>query len=196
MRVLVGTAEGLRELGDREATAFDGREVTALAPDGAGGWALLEGRVLARRDGGDGGWREAGRLPAGGGTCLAAAPAGLLVGTAGAGLWRWSAAGAVRVDAFDRVPGREGWYTPWGDPPDTRWIAVDGTGAIYVNVHVGGVARSTDGGASWRPTLDPDTDVHQVAVDPGRPRRVLVASAAGFGSSEDGGDTCRLTTEG
>ena len=53
-----------------------------------------------------------------------------------------------RVESFETVAGGEEWYTPWGDPADVRSIAVATDGTIYVNVHVGGVARSRDGGVS------------------------------------------------
>jgi len=65
-----------------------------------------------------------------------------------------------------------------------------------VNVHVGGVLRSTDGGAAWRPTLDIEHDVHQVLALPARPGLVLVAAADGFGLSEDSGDTWRWDNAG
>jgi hypothetical protein len=197
MQALIGTTEGLHELGAREATAFAGREVTALAMDeGPGVWALLESRILARREA-DGGWREVGALPDGvEGTCLAATRSGLLVGTAGAGLWRWSDGGPARVEPFERMPGRDGWYTPWGDPPDTRSIAEDAGGALYVNVHVGGVARSTDGGASWSPTIDVDADVHQVLAHETCPGYVFAAAAEGLWISADGGDSWTTETEG
>jgi hypothetical protein len=197
MQALIGTSEGLHELGAREATAFAGREVTALAMDaGPGVWALLESRILARREA-DGGWREVGALPDGvEGTCLGATRSGLLVGTTGAGLWRWTDGGPARVEAFERMPGRDGWYTPWGDPPDTRSLAEDAGGTLYVNVHVGGVARSTDGGASWSPTIDVDADVHQVTAHPARAGHVFAAAAEGLWISTDGGDSWTTETEG
>ena len=197
MWALIGTAEGLHELGDREATAFAGREVTALAvEDGPGVWALLDGRVLVRREG-NGPWQELGALPdTVEGTCLAATPGGLLVGTVGAGLWCWTGGHPVRVESFDRMPGREAWYTPWGDPPDTRSIAADAGGRLYVNVHVGGVARSTDGGASWSPTIDVDADVHQVVAHATCPGYVFAAAAEGLWISADGGDSWATETEG
>jgi hypothetical protein len=197
MRTLIGTTEGVHELGEREATYFAGREVTALATgDGPEVWALLEGRTLVRRDG-DGLWQEVGALPdTAEGTCLAATRGGLLVGATGAGLWRWTSGGPMRIESFDWVPGRDGWYTPWGDPPDTRSIAAGAGGTVYVNVHVGGVARSTDEGASWLPTIDVDADVHQVATHPSRPGSVFAAAAEGLWVSADGGDSWETVTAG
>src|SRR5205814_5238876 len=94
------------------------------------------------------------------------------------------------------VEGREGWYTPWGDPADVRSIAVARDGAIHVNVHVGGVARSRDGGTSWTPTIDIEQDVHQVTAHPREPKIVVVASAEGFAISRNGGDSWSFVTAG
>jgi len=194
-RLLVGTADGLHEFGVRERSHLNGHEVSALAGDDRGWWALVDGRTVGRS--GDGGsWEEWAALPDGGGTCLALTPAGLLVGTAGAHLFRLEGRRLVEVEGFEQVEGRREWYTPWGDPPDTRSIAADPAGALYVNVHVGGVVASGDGGRSWRPTLEIDADVHQVLCHPARPGLVLVAAAIGLGLSEDGGGSWRFETEG
>jgi photosystem II stability/assembly factor-like uncharacterized protein len=141
-------------------------------------------------------WDEVAAVPESPATCLAPTAAGLLVGTTGAHLFRLEAGAPVRLDAFETVEGREAWYTPWGDPPDARSIAADLTGAIYVNVHVGGVVRSTDGGRSWRPTLDVETDVHQVLARPDLSGHVFAASAVGLAMSADGGESWRILTEG
>jgi hypothetical protein len=77
-----------------------------------------------------------------------------------------------------------------------RSIAVAADGAIYVNVHVGGVVRSRDGGASWTPTVDIEADVHQVLGHPTRPEIVLAAAYEGFGISRDGGDAWEFITDG
>jgi hypothetical protein len=48
--------------------------------------------------------------------------------------------------------------------PATTWtLATDGA-ALYVNVHVGGILRSDDGGASFVPTIEIDDDVHEVSA--------------------------------
>jgi len=195
VRLLVGTAEGLYELGARQRSHFNGHEITAIASDGISWWVLVEDRSVWRWQD-DGPWRELARLQADPGTCLALTPAGLLVGTAGAHLLRLEEGRLDRVEGFERVEGREKWYTPWGDPPDARSISADPAGAIYVNVHVGGVVRSTDGGHSWQPTLDIDADVHQVLADPTRTGIVLAAAAVGLGISEDGGKSWRFKTAG
>lgn len=124
--------------------------------------------------------------------CVAVTRAGTLVGTSQAQLLRVAPAGPEASSTFAKVPGRDGWYTPWGDPADTRSIAED-AGAIYVNVHVGGIPRSRDLGVSWAPTIDVDADVHEVWTGPGR---VLAACARGLAVSQDGGDAWTIHTEG
>lgn len=195
LRLLVGTAEGLLEFGARERSHLNGREITALAVDEKWWWVLADGRTVWRSPG-DGSWEEVVALRDGSGTCLAVTPVGLLVGPAEAHLLRLEEGRLVRLEGFEQVEGRDEWYTPWGDPPDTRSISIAPGGAIYVNVHVGGVARSTDGGRSWHPTLDIHADVHQVFCDPAREGVVLVAAAAGLGISIDGGDSWRFETRG
>ncbi|MBI2461605.1 MAG: hypothetical protein HYV61_09010 [Candidatus Rokubacteria bacterium] len=191
----MGSTDGLYGFGAAGRRAFDGHEVTALAREAARAWALVDGRAVWRSRP-DGAWEEVARLEAGPATCLAATAPGLLVGTAGAHLFRLDDGRLRRVEAFERVEGRRAWHTPWGDPPDTRSISADAGSAVYVNVHVGGVARSTDGGRSWHPTLDIEADVHQVLCHPRREGFVLAAAAVGLGISDDGGRSWRFETAG
>ena len=196
-RILVGTEKGLWELrGDQLASVdqLGARRVTALARRGEETWAIVDGHTLWH--GAAGRWRERATfdgLPA---TCLASTPDGLLIGRAQAQLLRFDGDTLAPVESFDAVEGRDKWHTPWGDPADVRSIAVALDGAIYVNVHVGGVARSRDAGRSWTPTLDIEEDVHQVIAHPTRAAVALVAAYEGFGVSRDGGDTWQFLTEG
>src|SRR5712692_619856 len=191
--ILVATDEEMYHVNGGAVARVDelaGRGVRALAIDGEGGWAIVEGRELWRSTEGER-WSLAATVPRWKATCLAATPAGLLVGTARAHLLRLERERLEVDSSFDAAEGREAWYTPWGAPADVRSISSGADGAVYVNVHVGGVLRSTDGGAGWRPTLDIEHDVHQVLALPERPGLVLVAAADGFGLSADGGDTWR-----
>lgn len=184
MDVLVATRERLRTLDDR--TLHDG-PIDALAVGPDGWWALSGHTVL--HDG-----REVGALEGPDPVCIAPVEGGALVGTEEARLFRIRDTGIAPVPSFDEAPGREEWYTPWGGPPSTRTIATAG-GAIYVSVHVGGILRSEDGGASWTPTgIDIDADVHQVRAAPDG--RLLAAAAVGLAVSEDGGDTWTVHAEG
>ena len=197
-RILVGTEAGLWKLGDgtgEPAGVFAGREVTALARDRALTWALVEGQTLwAKREGGA--WQEKASVDGPAATCLAPTPGGLLVGTEHARLLRLVNGELSRLEAFERVEGRDEWYTPWGDPAAVRSIALAADATIHVNVHVGGVARSRDGGLTWTPTVDVEADVHQVLAHPSRPNVVLAAAYEGFGISRDGGDTWEFLTKG
>lgn len=197
-RILIGTDEGLWELGQGGPGAVEalaGQAVGALAAEDGLTWALVGGRALwvtgeGRR------WEAVASVDGQPATCLAPSPAGLLVGTEQAHLLRLAEGRLQPVEAFESAEGRAAWYTPWGDPADVRSLSAEPAGAIYVNVHVGGVVRSRDGGRSWAPTLDIEADVHQVLAHPGRPGLVLAAAAVGLGVSRDGGDSWEFVTAG
>lgn len=190
--MLVGTAGGLLVL-PGGAAPLEG-DVTALALGPDGRWALVGRREVWRE--GVAGWRRVAELPGPPGTCLLAEPEGAWVGTAEAHLVRVTDRGAQPVGAFGAVPGRGEWYTPWGGPPDVRSLAAGPDGVLYANVHVGGIARSTDGGRTWEPTIEVDADVHQVLASPLPAGRVLAATARGLAASEDGGASWRFEAEG
>lgn len=196
-RTFVGTDSGLWVLEDeaaRPVEALAARAVTALALDGPTLWALVDGSALWESDGDR--WTPRAALDGLSATCVGPTRDGVLIGTEQAHLLRLGRSGLARVETFEAVEGRETWYTPWGDPADVRSITVAGDGAIHVNVHVGGVVRSRDGGMSWTPTVDIEQDVHQVLTHPSRAEVVLVASAEGFGVSRDGGDSWTFETAG
>ena len=196
--ILVATDEGLHVVRGEGATRADdlaGRGVGALVAGGGNWWAIVEGRELWRSADGLR-WASAATLPKRKATCLAATPTGLLVGTARAHLLRLEGERLAPVSSFDGAEGRPAWYTPWGAPADVRSISVGARGVVYVNVHVGGVLRSTRAEDAWRPMLDIEHDVHQVQAFPRHLGLVLVAAAAGFGVSADGGDTWRWENEG
>jgi len=179
--VLVGTAEGVHRLGGGHGLV--GGAVTALA----GEWALTGGRFLWR------GSERVAELDGPAGTCVLPTRAGVFIGTEEARLLRFVDDVVEQVVSFDDAEGRDGWYTPWGGPPDVRSLATGADGAIYVNVHVGGILRSADGGRTWRPTIDVDSDVHQVAASDGA---VLAATAYGLARSHDGGREWTFLTDG
>ncbi|MGI8809590.1 MAG: WD40/YVTN/BNR-like repeat-containing protein [Acidimicrobiales bacterium] len=182
MNLLVGTAAGLHRVDDGH-TELVGRQVNALAGD----LALVEGRAVWR----DGDWVGEpldGPLA----TCVLPLHEGALVGTAEGHLVRLPA--GERLASFDDAPGRDAWYTPWGGPADVRTLAAGPDGTIYVNVHVGGILRSTDGGDSWEPTIDIDLDVHQVTV--AGDGTVLAATAQGLATSTDRGNTWTVVDDG
>jgi hypothetical protein len=190
--ILVGTVDGLHRIGDRTGVDFAGHQVTALAA-GLGGWLALVDAGSVWLGDGAGGWSRLASVEGPPATCLVAGAEGVLVGTAEAHLVRVVEGIVDPVVGFDEAPDRARWYTPWGGPPDTRSLALAPDGTVYANVHVGGILRSADGGESWQPTIDVDTDVHQVLAPAGR---VLAASAYGLAHSPDGGDTWDVVSEG
>ena len=196
--ILVGTVGGLWSLEGRapgSPAAHDGRTVTALAREGERTWAIVDGKTLWVAAGG---WTTAASVEGPAATCLATTAGGLMIGTEEAHLQRFDGHQLVPVESFETVESRDSWYTPWGDPADVRSIAASPApdGPLYVNVHVGGVVRSRDGGRSWTPTLDIEVDVHQVIVHPEQPDLVLVAAYDGFGISRDGGVSWEFVTAG
>lgn len=205
MRVLVGTSSGLVSLDLNSpplTRALEGRRVSAIAPASSRRlWSIVDGRETWCSDGD--GWRRVTSLavlPGADGlaaTCLADTRAnsedGILIGTSEARLARATAEGEIEfVASFDRAPGRDDWFTPWGGPPATRTITED-SNTVYVNVHVGGVLRSRDEGATWEPTIDIQADVHQVTTGGGR---VYAAGAHGLSISEDRGESWRTSRDG
>lgn len=191
--VLVGTESGLHRLARASETVFAGRTVRALTSDGEHWWLALDGDDLLF-GAPDREWLTAASEPGLGVTCLLATADEVLAGTSGAHLVRLAGGRLQPVPSFESTPGRDAWYTPWGGPPDTRSLGA-ADGALYVNVHVGGIARSRDGGATWQPTLDIDLDVHQVLAA-GRGVVLAATGAAGLAVSRDGGDSWELDDAG
>ncbi len=193
--IVAGTDDGIHLLGGRPTTHLGGRAVTALARGAGATWAVADGHELWR---GEGAW--AGQPVASSPTlrlnCLAVADGEVLAGSADAHLLRLEADELRPVASFDRAEGRERWYTPWGGPPDVRSISAAADGSWYVNVHVGGILRSADGGRTWTPTIDIDADVHQVLAHPHDPAQLLAATARGLADSRDAGRTWAVETAG
>jgi len=120
----------IRPGGNPGRPALQGRHVRAVAPETWERlWAVVDGREIWRTEG-DGWERVASLADLAGGEdlealCLADTRAnplgGILVGTSRARLVRVTEQREIEfVEAFDRAPGRDRWYTPWGGPPDIR----------------------------------------------------------------------------
>jgi hypothetical protein len=198
--VLVGTKDGLFELGSSSRTHLPGHRITALSGARRDWWVAVDDHEIWHA-GADGRWQRVAESRDHAVTCLLRSPAGLLAGTEGAHLLRLQGQTLTLrpVASFETVAGRDRWHTPWGDPADTRSLSVDVDGRVYVNVHVGGVVRSVgpaDDSESWQPTVDIEADVHQVLAHPTIPGAVAAAAAVGFGTSRDGGETWAFTTDG
>jgi hypothetical protein len=189
---LVGTRNGL--FGQSGGPWLDGREVTALAADAEGWWALADGRDVVRFR--DGAVETVASVEEEVGRCLLPVADVVLVGTANARLALVRSGAVEMVASFDDAKGRESWYTPWGGPPDTRSLSTGADGALFANVHVGGILRADSPEGSWEPTIDVDADVHQVLADPHAAGHAVAATALGLAESLDAGRTWRFTTDG
>jgi hypothetical protein len=197
--LLIGTGEGLFGLAGGEPhldASFGTREVVALAVHEGAAWAVAGRNVIVRREP-DGSWTDVarGELDL---ACLAVTSHGVFAGTEEAHLLRLVGDDGILapIEAFETVEGRETWFTPWGGPPAVRSIAQDLAGRLHANVHVGGIPRSVDAGASWEPTVDIDADIHQVVAHPTVSDVVLAAGAVGLAVSADGGSSWRIEREG
>lgn len=174
--------------GGAGARELPGRQVGPLAPE-PGGTCLgvVDGHAVWRRSVA-GAWSPVASIgiPI---QSIATVDGTVLVGgSEEAVVLRLSAAGAVeRLEGFDRVPGRHQWFA--GGPPlgvRSLTAAMHGT-ALLAAVHVGGMPRSVDGGASWVPTVPVLYDVHEARAHPDRPHLVAAAAAVGLCVSTDGG---------
>lgn len=182
-----------------------GQSVRALAPDGHGGTlAVVDGHALCRRTF-DGEWSTIAtsefQL-----ACSVAVGDVIYVGTDDARLLRVSANGKVdQLGGFDAVAGRDRWYAGSaringqvvGPPLGIRSITATSDGTVLLaNVHVGGIPRSMDGGVTWQPTIDVESDVHEVCAHPIHPAIVIAAAAIGLCVSRDSGATWTVEQEG
>jgi hypothetical protein len=178
------------------------RPVRSLTADGLGRvLAIVGGHSLYRRSS-DGEWTEIAKSEFDLSCCVPIEDA-VFVGTDDARILRVDLDGAQRcLTGFDAVEGRDKWYAGtavvdgkvMGPPLGVRSMAATCDGSVLlVNVHVGGVPRSTDAGLTWQPTIDIDTDVHQVCAHPTRPDIAIAAAGAGLCMSRDAGAT--WTTE-
>src|SRR5438105_2191051 len=84
-----------------------------------------------------------------------------------------------------------------GPPLGIRSVAADSAGTVlFANVHVGGIPRSRDGGKTWQPTIDINSDVQEVRVQQADPRIIVAATAIGLCISRDFGETWAVEQDG
>ncbi len=182
-----------------------GRGVRGLARDAAGrALALVDGQSLCCRTA-PGAWTVLAQSDVSL-ACVLAVGARVYVGTDDARVLQLSDTGVLEpLASFDDVPGRSSWFAGgawvdgvWMGPPlgvRSLTATADGT-ALLANVHVGGIPRSGDGGATWHATIAVECDVHQVLAHPTDPDLVIAATARGLGVSRDRGQTWTIETAG
>ncbi len=203
--ILLATNRGLYEPGHAEPSAFSGMHVAGLTVDGTTVHAVVGRHEIWRTEASvgalrDATWEKVARVEHQA-VALCRRPGALLVGTQEAHLLRIGRGdggqgnNASPLDSFEEAPGRDEWFTPWGGPPATRTIDTADDGDLFVNVHVGGILRSTDNGESWQQTIDIRTDVHQVLFHDAT-GMIFAPSARGFAESSDRGGSWTVTTAG
>jgi hypothetical protein len=205
--ILVGTwSQGLHRItGKRAHQELSAQPVRSLAADGQGGVLAIVGEHSLCRRSLEGRWSEIATSEFALACCV---PIGnsIFIGTDNAQILRIDLDGKQRrLTGFDTVPGRERWYAGTaivdgkvvGPPLGIRSMAATCDGAaLLANVHVGGIPRSTDGGLTWHPTIDIETDVHQVCTHPTRPDLVIAASGVGLCMSRDAGVSWAIESRG
>jgi len=184
---------------------FAGRPVRGLTRDAHGGaLAIVDGRTLYRGTP-DGQWRPILTSSMELACCIRLGDV-IYAGTDDARVLRIdSRGGCVPLVGFDTTPGRDRWYAGTalidgkvvGPPLGVRSMtATADERVLLVNVHVGGIPRSIDGGETWHPTIDIDIDVHDVRAHATRPDWVIAAAAAGVCVSRDAGSTWSVEQDG
>jgi hypothetical protein len=204
--ILVATWDnGLFSVGETTRHELAGQSVRGLTDDGRGGvFAIVDGHSLRRRSS-EGAWTTVAKSDLALSCCVALGDT-VFVGTDDAQILRIGSGGKLQaLRGFDAVEGRDTWYAGaaiidgklMGPPLGIRSMAATCDGAVLLaNVHVGGIPRSIDGGATWQPTIPIDSDVHQVCAHPIRPGLVIAASAAGLCISRDAGATWAIEQQG
>jgi hypothetical protein len=205
--ILVATwGDGLFAVnGDARTQEIANQPVRWLAPDGRGGVLAVVGQHSLRRRGASGEWATVAKSKLELSCCMAVRDA-IYVGTDDARMLRMSHEGVLEpIEGFDRVAGRETWFAGSaivngqrvGPPLGIRSAAANADGSVlFANVHVGGIPRSMDGGRTWEPTIDIQSDVHEVRGHPADPDIVAAASAVGLCISHDAGATWTIEHEG
>ncbi|GAA6622240.1 hypothetical protein [Scytonema sp. NUACC26] len=187
-QIVVGTSEGLLFIDSEQHIELEGNSITDLALSQDGLWAIANRNSVWHRNSTNR-WHQVASVNDSQLNCILPIEGEVLVGTSGACLIRIADGNMHRINCFQTVEGREEWYTPWGGPPDVRSMAVSQSGEIYVNIHVGGILRSSNRGESWQPTIDVHADVHQVRTLLDRPELLLAATAEGLAMSRDRGNS-------
>jgi hypothetical protein len=206
--ILVATwGDGLFVItGDEPTQEIANESVRGVAPDGRGGALAIVGGNSLRRRTPSGEWANVAMSEFDLSCCMAVRDT-IYVGTDDARMLRFSEeSGALDpVDGFDNVAGRDAWFAGSaivngqrvGPPLGIRSVAANSNGSIlFANVHVGGIPRSMDGGISWEPTIDINSDVHEVCTHPADPGIVVAAAAVGLCISRDSGATWTIEREG
>lgn len=176
-------------------TQLDGHSVDCFARGPGDTWLAIVDRREVRRHAADGSWVTLATADVDLSSLLAVAGT-VFAGTYDARLHRLDGERLVPVESFDRVAKRHEWHQVGVALNVRSMSATSDERVVLANVHVGGIQRSIDLGASWKPTIDVDHDVHEVLAHPSRPEVVMAAAAVGLCASYDGGATWTVARDG
>ena len=206
--ILVATwGDGLFAVtGDGRTQEIANQPVRGLASDGRGGALAIVGQHSLRRRAPSGEWATVATSEFELSCCMSVRDT-IYVGTENARMLRLSHGDCVLdpIDGFDSVAGRDTWFAGsaivngqrLGPPLGIRSVAANANGSIlFANVHVGGIPRSMNGGRTWQPTIDINSDVHEVRAHQADPQLVAAASAIGLCVSRDAGATWTIERDG
>ncbi len=206
--ILVATwNDGLFAINDDGRTQqIADQPVRGLAPDGIGGALAIVGKHSLFRREASGEWAAIATSELELSCCMTVGNT-IYVGTDDAHMLRLrdGGGGLDAIDSFDSVAGRDAWFAGsaiingqrLGPPLGIRSVAANANGSVlFANVHVGGIPRSVDGGRTWQPTIDINSDVHEVRAHPADPNIVAAACAIGLCISRDAGATWTTEREG
>jgi len=147
-RVWLGTSEGLLLVGLDAGTEverhFTGDQVNSVAVAAGTVVAAVEGAGVQRRAGD--GWEPLGLAAADIWTVSIGDRGEVYAGLEPAALWRLGDGQPSEID-LSKVPNHSFWHSPWGPANVNCVIATEER--ILIGVEVGGVAASTDRGATW-----------------------------------------------
>ena len=184
--ILVPTwGEGLFAVtGDRRTQEIADLSVRGLAPDGRGGALAIVGGNSLRMRAPSGKWATVTTSESELSCCVAIRDT-IYVGTDDARMLRDGSNVLEPLDGSTIVNGQR-----IGPPLGIRSVTANSNrSTLFANVHVGGIPRSMDGGRTWHPTIDINSDVHEVRAHPANPDIVVAASAIGLCISRDAGAT-------
>lgn len=192
--IIATTTAGVVDVPSGSVLAFAGTPVRSLIQSRGRYWAIAGARGIYASDDLRS-WDHVSESPDYDATCLYVDDDSLFVGTEEAHLYALNGDSLTLVTAFEEAPTRDAWFTPWGGPPAVRSISADPDGRLFVNVHVGGILRSTPDRGRFEQTIDIQIDVHHVLYD-WSSGMLFAAAGKGFAESTDAGDGWNTTTSG
>jgi photosystem II stability/assembly factor-like uncharacterized protein len=199
VQILVATGADLVRVADGVAEAvLADQGIRCVAVGGGAVWAGGSTGTWVSADGGAT-W-ERGGLEADVFSLAVGADGAVYAGTEPSALFRHEHDGWVELEALQELPSRPTWSfppRPWTSHVRAIAPSPHDPRLLLVGIELGGLMRSTDGGASWadhRPGAQ--RDVHALAWHPVAPGRAYEAGGGGAAWSHDGGASWQAADDG